>query len=407
MTSCVISLRSRVVGRVNLAAQDLDPEGTTGEKDEYQKKLEARIPYDLKPFTSVLADPDLHAKMRGIVEGKSKFARSCVIVTIAANTDDSGRGTMTIECPRPLRKGDREETRREAYVKMLEDLDKWSAAHDLPLPVVSFIIYVTDTYMWEPYASGYPWLTMAKPCNRNGILIPDNSFITHGPAGSETEGWREREEWAWTPVVQTLSSVAAESTSWEEKEPVAFFKGAETGADKYATRTYLASIDVPVQVDLSGTKEPMAAWATKKVLLDLPGHQPWSYRRKYLYLLGSPTVHVDVCVDYGNGEVTDKWELFFDHLFRSGTCYVKLVQHYFDEDNPSALKGNPYMLKRLRTQVREAYSAIEARGTSEIQKMVDRSSAIIQALTRDRILRYFHTVLHSYASMTASVSPAP
>ncbi len=385
---------------------------------------------------------------------------------------------IRVELP-PQWANDTSDNRRTIYRQMVLDLDVWCAHHRLPLPEVEFVIYATDTYVWESYASMFPWLIMAKPANRNGVLIPDNSFISHDMSGGEVRGLAaaalahvtigadgrpagdvgegalsrsgpvEPGSGSGTtttttttppttttttprppPPPQTTTADNANNNSgssgdlparslppepayvWDRvkaqmaelvtvdpacKEPVLFFKGANTGADKYATRQHLMELQqrqreaapgeeeeaeelaqnqsqsssksssnkssnkrlpLPLQIDLLGSKQPMFEWSRKRVVLDLPGHQPWSYRRKYLYLLRSVVFHVDTRVQYTADDVTEGWQLFFDHIFEPGKDYVALTQHAFDEGHPDFRNGTQRKLKELVDAIVKAYDGV-------------------------------------------------
>ena len=368
--------------------------------DEFQKSLESRIDEDLAPYAKQLSKPGaMFEAMKEIARKRKKFCRSALIVSIRPSLGDKPDGgdpqpaTISLEMP-PEQRNDTSDNRRKIYRQMILDLDVWCAHRGLPLPAVDFVVYVTDTYVWERYAEMYPWLIMAKPTNRNGVLIPDNSFISHDERGGEYRGGSAAQRvlsgprhdasntpqppgtpllppipsYIWDSVKQKLAQASAPSLDPSEKEPVLFFKGANTGADKYATRMYLKNLadrnktqqkqplglpanasdqpasgpeDVatpkehtgsdgvaalPLEIDLLGSKQPMYEWAKKRILLNLPGHQPWSYRRKYLYLLRSVVFHVDTHVEYTPDDVTGNWELFFDRAFVGGQDYVSLTQ---------------------------------------------------------------------------------
>jgi len=351
--------------------------------DEYQHILEKRIDEDLAPYTTQFAKPkDMFEGMQKIARTSKKFCRSSLIVKFGRKS--ATENTITLEMP-PAKPGDKTDNRRQMYQRMILDLDVWCKRNQKPLPIVDFVIYVTDTYVWERYAHKYPWMIMAKPTNRKGILIPDNSFMSHddkggeysmqgsfaqrilrgpghhaaGPAPVNLDGSKHlppEPSYVWDRVKNKLAAHAVKDIS--DKEKVLFFKGANTGADKYATRIHLskfANETLPLQIDLEGSKQPMWSWAKKYVLLNLPGHQSWSYRRKYLYLLKSVVFHVNVHVEYTPDDVTGDWELFFDRLFVPGEDFVQLTQYFYDDQHKMHKDGNPMKLGKLAADIAKAY----------------------------------------------------
>lgn len=370
-------------------------------QDGYQQKLESGIK---KSFDDYQMDTDPFPGMINYLKSNIKYRRRCLPIVIR-------NGKIACITPNPKAKvwgRDGVDERVFVFIKMMRDLDKWCKAHKLPLPESRFIIYVADTYAWEETAKDYPWLTMAKPINRPGILIPDNSFITHNPSGGHSDTDDNTDDktddkttstinWQWDNMIAKSKELAP-----PVKNDILFFKGANTGTYKFATRQYLSkySWELPITIDLQGGKESMFRWNKFIGLLNLPGNQPWSYRLKYLYLLNTPVVNVDVLLRYDPKHPEDslgRWIQFFDPIFAPDDDYVQISQVYYDNKNlKDFAKLKMESFKNVVKDVKKSYKFISDPKTSG--KMATQSYEKITQMTSSRILQYLYMTIVGYAN---------
>ncbi len=378
-----------------------------------QEKLQHRIDSDLAVFADSI-NKESFLRMQDVVKSNFRFNWTCLVVSIRDNT-------MSIDMPCDFDDLDLGgDTRRSLFRDMLLALDVWCARHGLPMPEADFVISVRDTYVWEKHLANLPWMVVAKPRNRNGILVPDSSFLSHDmsnhhkthsnkpakqivlagkhglytkPHGETPTSWRQHTPQLANTKAESKDEFEDQSTTqfkdqstnefedhycveedvflWDElkqslvarsqsvvKQDVVFFKGADTTSDKCACRSLLRQANkVFLEIDLLGSKQPMYLWAAKKFLLNLPGHQPWSYRRKYLYLLRSVVFHVDVVTHFSEDDVSLGWELFFDRLFEEQTDFVRLELHAFDHNVPDHQELNSKAFAKLLADIQEAYQS--------------------------------------------------
>lgn len=347
--------------------------------DPWLKTLEKRVHSDLCEYDGHGTTPPIQ-EMRAYAAAHPKYTRSCLFVKFEA-------GTCTVDLPvaQPNERGVKTiDSRAHTFVRMLQDLGAWCTKHGLVLPETDFAIYVSDTYAWEPDAAPFPWFVMAKPENRRGLLIPDDSFVTHGLAGPEPlESISPTVDmWAWDQCLESASQIKGKSSGTVQKF---FFKGANTGAEKWNVRDLMRTATASNRkflIDLEPGKESWYKWARYGALLDLPGQQPWSYRRKYLHLLGRPVVQVDVerfipQEDGTLGEPTKRWIQFFDGLFTASKNYVPVSVTYTDGHRP--LLPDIRMIQATSLQSREAKKiSRKFNGRLKLRKMT--SSHVIQHL---------------------------
>lgn len=176
------------------------------------------------------------------------------------------------------------------------------------VPDTYLFLNVSDHDMWLRPGSAYideiraiPVFCFAKPRNVAGPLFPETTFGRFGftqkyPGKGLT--WGESME-----VVQ--AHVRRFEASGQAREPVAYFRGALTGGHNNNVRNLLFTLQQRARSPLLILEEtqkftPVYEWCRYKYLLNLPGHYPWSNRLKYLMLLDSVVINVDVATTHFN-----------------------------------------------------------------------------------------------------------
>lgn len=350
--------------------------------DKWVQTLEKQIHSDLLSLPGKGSGPPI-SDMKRYAGSNPKFARSCLFVKVGA-----GQCTLTPPQAKPNERGFRSvDTRWKTFARMLADLGAWCVAHGLTLPETELAIFCCDTYAWEPEARAFPWFIMAKPANRQGILIPDDSFVTHkldGNGGLPSQPGHEA--WAWNEALAKSKKIKGKTTG---TKPVFYFKGARTGARKWDVRSTLeqsTSTDPAFKIDLSGTRESWLTWATYGALLDLPGNQPWSYRRKFVHLLGRPVVQVDVrrFASAQDPDGSERWIQFYDCLLQPSKHYAPFSVDHVDGAAPPEVD-----VDALRATALNATSAGKFASTFSGRR-------VLSKLTPSHVLQYLYMTLWTY-----------
>jgi hypothetical protein len=192
------------------------------------------------------------------------------------------------------------------------------------LPNFFLPFYVSDTHFY--YDNDLPFFVEAKPENKKGILYPDkdyynilieNKFITYDDFKS------------------LLKLKGCQNVS--KKVDLIYFSGGNTGADKHNIRMKLDDIvkekdDKKYDININTQFVPMYDFAKYKYLLNLPGHQPWSYRMTKILLMESLIFDVAILQTYITKkdnkpykDVNKKWIQFYSNYFKSGDDYVEIT----------------------------------------------------------------------------------
>ena len=362
-------------------------------RDEYQRILESCIDKNLNDYT---INKNSFLDMTNYLKTNIKYRRRCLQVIIK-------KGQITYIAPNSkatIWKRDGVDNRVFTFVKMITDLDHWCDDNNLILPECAFVIYVADTYAWEETAKDLPWFIMAKPINRPGILIPDDSFVTHGLSGDRQNLSTDKSvDWMWDQMIKKSKSL-----SFDNDKDELYFKGANTGTFKFSTRDYLSKYkwDIPITINLGNKHESMFNWSKYIGLLNLPGNQPWSYRLKYLYLLKSPVVNIDVLLRYAEPDTEkpdtdrlERWIQFFDHLFIPNKDYIQVSQIYYD--NPKLPKFNELKKEsydRLVNDIKLSYKKIKTDNM-----YAENAYKKISNLSTSRMLQFLYVTIVKYADL--------
>jgi hypothetical protein len=263
------------------------------------------------------------------------------------------------------------------------------------LPPVRFYVYICDTYCYEH--RDLPLFVIAKPSNREGILIPDDSFV----------GWE-----------QSCSTIRQNSCSYETKMPIIYFKGARTGVkqhvaqkhntvivdQKWGTRCIFeahATSSKIMQIKIEGPQEHMHTWCKYKYLLNLPGCQPWSYRFKYLLTMQSLVIDIVVHQQYDSdtSDYNTRWDNFFDGFIRHNRDYVQVPLRWVQGDDAHNEREHTRVIQR----VYKIFAYFETHEQA-YRDMVGSCTRRLQRISQAAVYHGMSVVINGYADAIRSVS---
>ena len=264
------------------------------------------------------------------------------------------------------------------------------------LPPVRFYVYICDTYCYE--YRDLPLFVFAKPSNREGILIPDDSF-------TGDVSWE-----------QSCAIIHQNSCSPEKKIPIIYFKGARTGAmyrveekynkviedHKWGTRCIFETHAMEskiMQINIEGLHEPMHTWCKYKYLLNMPGGQPWSYRFKYLLTMQSLVIDIVVHQQYGSDtcDYNTRWNNFFDGFIRHNRDYVQVPLRWIEGDDTHNEREHTRVIQRVYKIF--TYFEDNAQAYSD---MVDSCTRRVARISQAAVYHGMSVVINEYADAIRS-----
>ena len=206
----------------------------------------------------------------------------------------------------------------------------------------NFYVWISDVYYY--YNDRLPFGMMAKPENRGGILIPENTFFSN-PV--------EEIEYNHEQLSELFSKKC--NIPYNNRKEVAFFKGANTGEHKWNIRKFMEDSVKDIvknsmfNVKLTGKIIPNYDYCNYAVLLNLPGQQPWSYRFREVLLSCSLAVDIAVSSSYDKGKTWNKpWIHFWSCLFENNVHYIKIETRFIENDSKFNNEENKKLLDNLK-----------------------------------------------------------
>jgi hypothetical protein len=349
---------------------------------------------DLKAFDFA---PDVLArnmqKMRQLMVQEEKTCRRLMCVTICKNGtvtfDNIFHDNITIHQlnnKTPEQKKWLLSSRFQHLMKMIQ-----TTASLYRLPAVKFYMFACDTYFHK--FKDLPVFVIAKPSNREGILMPDNTFSQK------------------VPWVETLSEIQRNQTPVHMKDPIVYFKGGRTGKEvinvsygyaihqrKWGSRCIFekySDTSKIIEVNINGPQEHMYSWSKYKYLLNLPGGQPWSYRFKYLLATGSLVIDVVLQQQYGNdpSNYNQRWDCFFDCIVRHNIDYIQVPLRWIEGDNIH----NDLEHARVLTRIENIYRYYEKNEEAYVS-MVNSCTRQVNRITEASIFHGLSVVIKEYAA---------
>jgi hypothetical protein len=272
------------------------------------------------------------------------------------------------------------------------------------IPNTYLLISISDHNIWqEPgrpnmeFINQIPIMCFAKPGQDLNPLFPETSFgqfsFEEKYDASTSKNWEESVNY----IDEKVKEMKLQNI---QKENVAYFKGALTGKYLYNIREKLLNLhekrrSTSILLDNpEGPYTPVYDWYKYDVLLNLPGHHPWSNRLKYLYCLDSYIINVDVTqikwdryrrnIEYRNEPYVTFFECFVDSSY-------SINYNFMYEPTEGKLDRN------IDSKVKDLYTFIES--TVERLKTdkeyaagwkskLNKAKEIIHNLTNDAIYEY-------------------
>lgn len=248
-------------------------------------------------------------------------------------------------------------------------------------------LHVADDFIFR--FSELPFFIIAKPLNKKGILMVDNTFVDTQPEvktnvdKSKMESWDETNDM----IIKKCNNI--------KKENKIFFIGQNIALKKtdFNIREYFSKIKktYPLDVRVSGYMH-MSEFCKFKYLLNLPGMSPWSFRFKFLFLMKSFIINIALYRNYSkkSDKYDDKWINIFDRLFIPNEDYIEL-KYYYDRE----IDQNEN-LKKLENEIKDIYLKYE-KDDELYNKIVNNGYEKGKLITTENIKKVAHYIISNYA----------
>lgn len=254
-------------------------------------------------------------------------------------------------------------------------------------PNTKLFLFISDIYAY--WNQELPVFVIAKPSNKKGILIPDNTFNSHLNINNIKEKW-----------VITKKRFIKKNILFNKKKNVLFFIGGNTDKGRQNIRKGLYNLykdkkisrtKLPLQIEIAHNRD-LTEFTKFKYLLNLPGNQPWSYRFKYLFLAKSLVINIDVKQKFGQNYFNDTWINFYNIIFEKNVDYVNL-EYYWIENNDNY---NNYQFKKLIKNLKFVYKYYKNNQEKACQIANSGFNKILN-ITDDLIYEYIYLLTYYYS----------
>ncbi len=289
--------------------------------------------------------------------------------------------------------GKKEYNRINDIIQLIENSIQYIKKKNMNYPDTKLFLFISDVYVY--WDQELPVFILAKPKNKKGILIPDNTFNSHRDASSKMMNWEETKLECYKNIVPI-----------NKKKDKLFFIGGNTDKSRQDIRSNLKKLsngesvygiktnnkELPLDIRFEHNLK-ISEFGEYKYLLNLPGNQPWSYRFKYLFLTKSLVINVDVHQRFKGGDgFNESWINFFDVIFERNLDYINLPFHWFDSDE----KYDEYEFKKLICGMENTYDYFE-KNPEKYEQMVSNGYSKAQNITSDLISEAIFLLVHYYA----------
>ena len=275
------------------------------------------------------------------------------------------------------------ERRGEGLFKIVQMALKYGSIKDCIL-----YLHVADEYIYQ-YPE-LPFFIIAKPRDKTGILIVDNTFADIEPEVKTATDKAEMVNWE-----DTIVSIKKKCNKIKKQNKL-FFIGQNIGLKKtnFNMREYFSKFNtnnnnIPYDVLINGYMH-MSEFCKYKYLLNFPGMSPWSFRFKFLFLMNSLIINIALLRKYGD-KYDDKWINIFDSLFVPNKDYIE-IEYLYDEKIDQ--QDN---LTKLEHQLEDIYKELE-KNTKKYHAIVENGYKKGQLITTENIAKVAHYIISSYSN---------
>lgn len=240
-------------------------------------------------------------------------------------------------------------------------------------------LHVGDEYVYQ--FPELPFCVIAKPLDKTGILMVDNTFVDVEPevrtigTTDKMTGWEE-----------TRDKIYSRCDDKKDKINKMFFIGQNISLKKtnFNMREYLSkSTKSFLDVRTSGYMH-MSQYCDYKYLLNIIGMSPWSFRFKFLFLMKSLVINIAMRRKY-NMTYDEKWINIFDSLFKPNKDYIEI--EYLENND----------LKHIENQLELIFDTFEK--DNDLYKMiVDNGYQKSKLIDNTSIAKISHSIFNEYAN---------
>jgi hypothetical protein len=288
--------------------------------------------------------------------------------------------------------------RMEMNYTLFKNAITYAKKHKLPIPTTTMYLWVSDThpYYLPDIDKKFPIMSYCSPANMDYILFPDESFACL-QINQKYKGECKDFDFVKNLIIENHAP---------KKIDKVYFKGVPTTDRQSRLREDLEKIatkddKVIIKLDAWESYEPLYIWSKYKWLLNLPGRYPWSNRFRWLFLMKSGVINIDLRT-IGGDYVDEPYMSFINLIVKPDIDYINIHSNYNNKIRP----GRHPEQKDLDIQYAEnkrVYNEIIKRTESitptDYNKMVKSGFDKVNAINNDLISLYIYNLILANAKL--------
>ena len=276
---------------------------------------------------------------------------------------------------------------------------KWCKKNNLPIPNTKLYIWISDRFPWYlENLNKFPIYIYARPKNVFLPIFPDNTFEC-----LQIDKKYTGECYDWDKI-KNLIEQKCDGIKNKNKKNIIYFKGTPTTKRTYKLREYLErnqnKIGIPTKVLLDAwtVYEPIYKFCEYQFLLNLPGHYPWSNRLKYLFLMDSVVINVNVNTINLKPKYEDPPYITLIDYIVDNKDYVEILYKYYRVDSiymknrnieSNVIKLQHEEFDKFVKKLNEIYFKL-IKSPKKYKNMAKKTTEKVRKLTNERIYQYIY-----------------
>lgn len=188
-------------------------------------------------------------------------------------------------------------------------------------------IWILDRYPYDVVDLDitFPIYVFAKPKNTNYLIIPDNTFMC-------LSLYKKYQKCHSFDIIKKKIKSKCNDIKFKNKLPIIYFKGTPTTKTNSKLRETLEKYSndkewIDIKLDGWDNYQPIYEFCKYKYLLNLPGHWQWSNRFKYLFLMKSLVININVSY-VGKDYKDEPYITFIDYFVKPDEDYINIDATY-------------------------------------------------------------------------------
>ena len=277
---------------------------------------------------------------------------------------------------------------------IMNDTLKWALNNNKKIPNTTLYFWISDRIPWSKNIDEkIPIYVVAKPKNTNFIIFPDNTFncIT-------LEEKYNGVCYDWDKVKKIILD-KANKIEFEDKNNKMFFKGASTTKRNSKIRENLHELSkdtkwLSINLDAWYAYISMDKFSEYKYLLNLSGHYPWSNRLKYLFLMNSIIINVDIeTVNTSTNIIEPRWLSFINLITKPNKHYINLKMKYYWSNNKDEKLKNQELNYNESVRIFKKLKKIFNNDTKNYLPIVEKGFKRVSKLQNEHIYEYAYNCI--------------